>query len=110
MSTVAVEEMTNLARLEPIWRAIQQRLEAEKTRIVEEIGDYPAPIPACDAQFNGLLEERAAILQEIGDVKEALKGALSMRKQLALLHNTMLASRYLNAALKEQIRQALSAG
>lgn len=37
------------------------QLIAEKARIEEEIRNYPAPIPACDAQFNYLLERRAEI-------------------------------------------------
>lgn len=41
------------------------QLEQEKRRINEEINNYPPPIPACDAQFNYLLEERARILQEL---------------------------------------------
>ncbi len=39
----------------------RKRLVAEKARIAEEIRSYPAPIPACDAQFNYLLERRAEI-------------------------------------------------
>lgn len=39
----------------------RQRLVAEKARIAAEIRGYPAPIPACDAQFNYLLERRAEI-------------------------------------------------
>ena len=41
------------------------QLEAEQRRINEEIKLYPHPIPACDAQFNYLLEERTRIAQEL---------------------------------------------
>lgn len=44
---------------------MRAQLEQEKRRINEEINNYPPPIPACDAQFNYLLEERARILQEL---------------------------------------------
>lgn len=37
------------------------RLVAELARIVAEIRAYPPQIPACDAQFNWLLERRAEI-------------------------------------------------
>lgn len=40
-------------------------LENERQRVNEEIKNYPTPIPACDAQFNYLLEERARIAQEL---------------------------------------------
>ncbi len=34
---------------------------AERDRVNEQIGAYPQPIPACDAQFNYLLDERTRI-------------------------------------------------
>ena len=37
------------------------RLLQEQRRINEEIAAYPGPIPACDAYFNSLLEERGRI-------------------------------------------------
>jgi hypothetical protein len=39
----------------------RSRLLLERARIVAEIRAYPPPIPACDAQFNWLLERRAEI-------------------------------------------------
>jgi hypothetical protein len=38
---------------------------AEKDRVNEQIGSYPPPIPACDAQFNYLLDERTRISNEL---------------------------------------------
>jgi hypothetical protein len=35
---------------------IETALRVEKERISQEIRAYPSPIPACDAQFNCLLE------------------------------------------------------
>ena len=40
-----------------------------------EIGAYPAPIPACDAQFNGLLEERRRLSRAIRDIGALLSHA-----------------------------------
>jgi hypothetical protein len=40
-------------------------LERELARVAAEIRSYPAPIPACDAQYNHLLEERARISREL---------------------------------------------
>ena len=39
----------------------EAKLKKERARISEEIGSYPSPIPACDAHFNYLLEERSKI-------------------------------------------------
>jgi hypothetical protein len=47
------------------WKQLQIQLEAEKWRVMEEIANYPPPIPACDVQFNFLLEERARITREL---------------------------------------------
>ena len=46
-------------------RKSRAELENERRRIIDEIKAYPTPIPACDAQFNFLLEERARIEQEL---------------------------------------------
>lgn len=40
---------------------IRAKLVAEKQRIIAEITEYPPPIPACDQQFNFLLEERTRV-------------------------------------------------
>ena len=32
--------------------AFKNQLEKVKIRVNKEIGNYPSPIPACDAQFN----------------------------------------------------------
>ena len=49
----------------PLWADIRGRLEAERERISTAIRDYPPPIPACDVQFNRLLEERQDIAREL---------------------------------------------
>ncbi len=48
------------------WDALRARLERMREAVAAEIRTYPAPIPACDAQFDHLLERR-----------EALSGALA---------------------------------
>lgn len=52
---------TSLA--ESLWQQVQDHLAQEKQRIFDEILNYPPPIPACDAQFNFLLAERAEMMQ-----------------------------------------------
>ncbi len=41
------------------------QLQAELEHVQAEIRKYPLPIPACDAYFNHLLEERGRIADEI---------------------------------------------
>ena len=47
------------------WSVVRAALEALQRSVADDIRAYPAPIPACDAQFNHLLELRRALPQEI---------------------------------------------
>ncbi|KPJ77825.1 MAG: hypothetical protein AMJ54_06565 [Deltaproteobacteria bacterium SG8_13] len=49
---------------------VRDHLEAERDRLNEQIGSYPSPIPACDAQFNYLLEKRTRISGELSLVDQ----------------------------------------
>jgi hypothetical protein len=53
------------------WQALREALEAERLRVQEQIGAYPPPIPACDAYFNFLLEQRALLGEELARLEEA---------------------------------------
>jgi chorismate mutase len=108
LNHAAVNGQTDRAQLDVLWQRIQEQLEAEKERIVQEISQYPPPIPACDAQFNGLLEERATILQELGQVNQILKQHLTAREQIELLDEFMRSSHHLDGELAESIRQSLT--
>jgi len=52
--------------------AFKNQLEKVKIRVNKEIGNYPSPIPACDAQFNYLLEERSKITRALKQVDDLL--------------------------------------
>ncbi len=47
------------------WRSLRLRLEALKETVAEELRSYPPPIPACDGQFNRLLELRRLLPREL---------------------------------------------
>lgn len=47
------------------WHSLRLRLEAVKKSVAEEIRGYPPPIPACDEQFNHLLELRRLLPREL---------------------------------------------
>jgi uncharacterized protein YdcH (DUF465 family) len=54
---------------------LQQRraaLEKTRLRLQAEIGSYPMPIPACDAHFNHLLDERNRICEDISRLDREL--------------------------------------
>ena len=56
---------------DPDWSRVGQRLLALMREVAEEIRTYPAPIPACDAQFNHLLELRRLLPGELARLEAA---------------------------------------
>jgi hypothetical protein len=85
------------------WEKIRTQLENEYHRIYQEIKSYPRPIPACDVEFNYLLEERARISQEIERLREASKESLPCSEPVERLEAFVRASRYLDRETKESI-------
>ncbi len=47
------------------WQSLRLRLEALKDTVAGELRSYPSPIPACDGQFNRLLELRRLLPREL---------------------------------------------
>ena len=93
------------ALIDVAWQRIRQHLEEEKQRIFQEIRYYPPPIPACDVQFNSLLAERVAIIQELGQVEGFLKQRLTSTDPNQLLDEFMRTSHFVNGELADTIRQ-----
>lgn len=59
-----------VAYQDAMFSQIRQRLESEMARVREEIRRYPAPIPACDAQFNHLLELRESLSSALARLRK----------------------------------------
>ena len=59
------------------WDALRARLERMREAVAAEIRTYPAPIPACDAQFDHLLERRAALSGALARLDAARKDGSS---------------------------------
>ncbi len=47
------------------WADLRRRLQLLAQQVGDEIRSYPAPITACDAQFNHLLELRRLLPREL---------------------------------------------
>ena len=62
---------TPAADTDTAWKALERRLDARLATVEQQIRHYPRPRPACDAQFNHLLEQRAAIPREIARLRAA---------------------------------------
>ena len=55
-------------------------IEKRRDAIFEQTNDYPTPIPACDEQFNYLLEVRARISSELTNLNGATLQPYSLRE------------------------------
>jgi hypothetical protein len=62
-----------MVEMSAVRRQAEQFLRQHRRRINDEIGRYPAPITACDAQFNHLLERRRRISHEIQCLNELMQ-------------------------------------
>ena len=90
-----------------IWQAIYDQLEAAKRQIIAEIRGYPPPIPACDVQFNTLMQQRAAITRELGHLETAIMQCASDDDMALRIHDFLDSSEYLDSAAKDEFRQML---
>jgi chromosome segregation ATPase len=71
------------------WDALRARLEQTQEAVAAEIRAYPPPIPACDAQFNHLLERREALSKALARLdavrKDGEDPSQSLRAELSAL-------------------------
>lgn len=69
---------------------IEVHIERQRQAVEKRIRRYPPPIPACDAQFNFLLEERDRLCRETAALADAVDNAPNARaaaRALAVLAN-----------------------
>ena len=67
---------------DPDWDALRARLEHMREAVAKEIHTYPPPIPACDAQYDHLLERRAALSAALARLDAARKDGSSPAQSL----------------------------
>ena len=91
------------ALLEPLWQEIESHLETEKQRVFYEILYYPPPIPACDVQFNFLLEERSVITQELRRMREMAGQDMSDFDRAQSIREFVKLSKFFNASLEAKL-------
>ena len=86
---------------------IKEHLENERHRINEEIKNYPPPIPACDAQFNYLLEERVTIGQELERLRALNREGLTRAVGHRSIEQFIESSPYINGEVEQRFRSYL---
>jgi hypothetical protein len=95
--------------IQPVWQTIREYLESKKDQISKAILYYPPLIPACDAQFNYLLEERARLSQLLGQL-ESLAQEQPGQEQRLWLDAFLLSSPDLDEAAVQAIHSFLQDG
>ncbi len=95
---------TRASPAEPARERIRALLEVRRLRVQQEIVKYPSPIPACDAHFNHLLEERGRITDELARLDGLAAASGDVYKRLDAF---LSASRYLDDETKREIRDSV---
>lgn len=98
---------TALEALAPVCGEIRAYLDNKRLQICAEISNYPPPIPACDADFNHLLEERARLGAEIGRLDALHAEGLARGSYADLLDEFVSSSPYIDGEARQRIRSSL---
>jgi len=91
------------------WSQLRLVLETVRGRISEEIRSYPTPIPACDAQFNHLLETRDRVSQELARLNEATRQDASPGACRRFLEELLATTDWIRPEDERELRASLSA-
>ena len=85
---------------------IKNQLEEKRKNINTEIGNYPAPIPACDAQFNYLLEMRSQASSSLKLLDDLLTAYISDSRSIEIVDKLSELSARIDKVLAEQLAAA----
>lgn len=67
-----MNDMTAIARGSWIAAQALERLDAMRLAIARELATIPPPVPACDVDFNRLLDDRARIADEMQQLRQLI--------------------------------------
>lgn len=90
--------------VEPIWKAIRGHLEKTLSPINEQLRNYPPPIPACDVQYNHLIEERDRISRELGRLDAACRESLARSDYFEAIDAFIRSSTCIDDEAEQKIR------
>lgn len=107
MKTEVVSSVEEADSVKSIWQEIRGYLTPQRDQIYEAIHRYPPPIPACDVQFNHLLEKRSQLAQELSRLNTLTKQNLPWREQLQLADEFIGVSICLPEEAKQKIRMSI---
>ncbi len=110
MSQDRQKTLAAVALARSLWTEISACLEARKQGLYEEIRAYPAPITACDQQFNYLLEQQARLFDELGRTREALKEIRPEQNPLGELAAFLDSSTSIDNPTRQRFRSRIDQG
>lgn len=90
------------------WATIKRHLTLRRDQINEEIRAYPPPIPACDQQYNHLLEQRMQISRELTQLDRAMKESCAAQHPAGRVDEFIRSSSQLDADTAQEIRALLT--
>jgi hypothetical protein len=85
--------------------AMQAHLETLRESICHELATIPPPVPACDVNFNRLLEDRAGVVDELQKLAKLRAAAYGATDLLGFAR----ACAWLDSGMKARIEQVLGA-
>ena len=94
--------------VESVWQEIRTHLEDAKREIYAEITSYPPPIPACDVQFNHLLERCGQVARELQLLDAALDKPFSNVQFVEWLDEFVRDSSFIDEVMTQQIQSRLT--
>jgi hypothetical protein len=89
---------------------IRTLLESERRQVLEEIRNYPTPIPRCDQQFNHLIDRRELLVQELARLDATAASSVAASDRGARLDAFIGSCAGLDADLKLRLQAALREG
>jgi hypothetical protein len=82
---------------------VQTALQARRIAISRELAAIPPPVPACDVDFNRLLEDRGRVADELQRLNRLLAGGASNEAMLDFCRD----STFLTGAVMQEIESLL---
>jgi len=83
---------------------MQTELEARRETISRELCTIPPPVPACDVNFNRLLEERANVIDQLQRLRRLLDSGAPVEGLRLLVQQASA----LSPSTKRQVEQLLA--
>jgi hypothetical protein len=104
-----IDDGTDLVRLKAMCGEITQYLDRAQKAISDEIGNYPTPIPRCDAQFNHLYEQRTRLSDQLNRIAALGDGKITRADYVESITTFVDAAPFTDDAGERDLKSRLKA-